>query len=66
MVGYTWFLSLLLITVGRMFKAGSASHLIPKDGAESACSSWAWGNIARMILQKILWTPELGYDVMAS
>lgn len=63
MVGYAWFLSVLLVVAGRLFNGWLRKRLIRKGWGRRRVLIVGTGDIARMILQKILWTPELGYDV---
>lgn len=64
MVGYAWFLSVLLITAGRMLNGWLRKQLIRRGWGRRQVLLVGTGDIARMILQKILWTPGLGYDVV--
>jgi exopolysaccharide biosynthesis polyprenyl glycosylphosphotransferase len=63
MVGYAWFLSMLLMMVGRLFNSWFRQHLIRQGWGRRRVLIVGTGDIARMILQKITWTPELGYNV---
>ncbi|HOT92342.1 MAG TPA: undecaprenyl-phosphate glucose phosphotransferase [Anaerolineae bacterium] len=63
MVGYAWLLSTLLLTVGRLFNSWLRQYLIRHGWGRRRVLIVGTGDIARMILQKILWTPHLGYDV---
>jgi len=64
MVGYAWFLSTLLMTVGRLFNSWLRQHLTRRGWGRRRLLIVGTGDVARMILQKIMWTPELGYDVV--
>ncbi len=65
MVVYAWFFSLVLLTLGRMFSDWLRRLLIRRRGwAHRRVLVLGTGEIARMILQKILWSPELGYDAV--
>ncbi|MGC9395680.1 MAG: undecaprenyl-phosphate glucose phosphotransferase [Anaerolineae bacterium] len=64
MVGYAWFLSTLLMAVGRLFNSWLRQYLIRNGWGRRRVLIVGLGDIARMILQKIMWTPELGYDVV--
>lgn len=64
MIFYAWILSLLLTTLGRLFNDWLRKRLIGKGWSRRRVLVLGTGDIAQMILQKILWTPELGYDVV--
>lgn len=64
MVVYAWFLSVLLITLGRLFNDWLRRRLVRRGWGRRQVLIVGLGPVARMILQKILWTPELGYDVV--
>lgn len=64
MIFYAWILSLLLTTLGRLFNSWLRKRLIRKGWGRRRVLVLGTGDIAKMILQKILWTPELGYDVV--
>jgi exopolysaccharide biosynthesis polyprenyl glycosylphosphotransferase len=64
MILYAWALSLLLLTLGRLLNSWLRQHLIRKGWGRRRVILVGTGDIARMILQKILWRPELGYDVV--
>lgn len=63
MVGYAWFLTVVLVTAGRLINGWLRRWLIRKGWGRHRVLIVGMGDVARMILQKILWTPELGYDV---
>jgi len=64
MVIYAWLLSTLLMVVGRLFNGWLRQHLIRRGWGRRRVLIVGTGDVARMILQKIMWTPELGYDVV--
>ena len=64
MVVYAWLLSTLLTVVGRLFNSWLRQHLIRRGWGRRRVLIVGTGDVARMILQKIMWTPELGYDVV--
>ncbi|MEA3397361.1 MAG: undecaprenyl-phosphate glucose phosphotransferase [Chloroflexota bacterium] len=64
MIFYAWILSLLLTTLGRLFNSWLRKRLIRKGWGHRRVLVLGTGDIAKMILQKIMWTPELGYDVV--
>ncbi len=63
MIGYAWLLSILLVTLGRVLNHWLRSYLIRHGWGRRRVLIVGTGDVARMILQKILWTPELGYEV---
>lgn len=62
MMLYAWVLSVLLVTLGRLLNDWLRRRLILRGWGRRRVFVVGTGDIARMILQKILWTPELGYD----
>mgnify|MGYP006280086913 CR=1 FL=1 len=66
MVIYAWLLSILMITLGRLFNSWLRNYLTRKGWGRRRVIVVGTGDIARMILQKILWSPELGYDVVGA
>lgn len=64
MIFYAWFLSSFLVMLGRLFNGWLRRRLIRRGWARRRVLVVGTGDVAHMILQKILWTPELGYDVI--
>lgn len=64
MVGYAWVLSMLLMMLGRLFNGWLRQYLIRQGWGRRRVLIVGTGDIARMILQKIMWTPGLGYEVV--
>jgi exopolysaccharide biosynthesis polyprenyl glycosylphosphotransferase len=64
MVAYAWLLSTLFLMGGRLFNSWLRQLLIRRGWGRRRVLIVGTGDIARMILQKIMWTPELGYDVV--
>ncbi len=64
MVGYAWLLTTLLLMGGRLFNSWLRQFLIRRGWGRRRVLIVGTGDIARMILQKLLWTPHLGYDVV--
>ncbi len=64
MVLYAWLLSIILVTSGRLFNGWLRQHLVRRGWGRRRVAVIGLGDIARMIVQKILWTPELGYDLI--
>ncbi len=63
MILYAWLLTALFVTLGRLFNSWLRRRLVRKGWGRRRLLVVGTGDIARMILQKALWTPELGYDV---
>jgi FlaA1/EpsC-like NDP-sugar epimerase len=64
MVLYAWAFSALLVALGRLLSSWLCRRLIRKGWGHRRVLVVGTGDIARMILQKVLWTPELGYDAV--
>jgi len=64
MVLYAWLLSILLVALGRLLNDWLRRRLVRRGWGRRRVLIVGVGEIARMILQKILWTPELGYDAV--
>lgn len=64
MIVYAWLLTILLITVGRILHQGARRFLRNRGIGEDRLLVVGTGETARIILQRILWTPELGYDLV--
>ncbi len=64
MVFYAWFSTVLLVSVNRVVNSWVRRWLVRRGWARQRALLVGTGDIARMILQKILWSPELGYDVL--
>lgn len=64
MIVYAWALSISLVAFNRVANSWVRRLLIRRGWARRRVLLIGTGEIAHMILQKILWTPELGYDVL--
>jgi exopolysaccharide biosynthesis polyprenyl glycosylphosphotransferase len=64
MILYAWAFSALLVALGRLLSSWLCKRLIRKGWGHRRVLVVGTGDIARMILQKVLWTPELGYDAV--
>jgi exopolysaccharide biosynthesis polyprenyl glycosylphosphotransferase len=64
MIGYAWILSILLTTLGRVMNSWLRKYLIRLGWGRRRVLIVGTGDVARMILQKLLWSPELGYDAV--
>ncbi len=64
MIGYAWVFSISLVTLGRVINSGLRKYLIQRGWGCRRVLIVGTGDVARMILQKLLWTPELGYDTV--
>jgi Undecaprenyl-phosphate glucose phosphotransferase len=64
MVLYAWVLSIALISFGRVLNSWLRRRLVRNGWGRRRVLLVGTGDVARMILQKILWSPELGYDAV--
>lgn len=64
MVFYAWFLSIFLIALGRLLNDWLRRRLVRRGWGRRSVLIVGTGDIARMILQKIIWSPDLGYDAL--
>ncbi|HDQ34963.1 MAG TPA: undecaprenyl-phosphate glucose phosphotransferase [Chloroflexi bacterium] len=64
MIFYAWALFIGLATLGRVINSWVRRKLVRYGWGRRRALLVGTGEIARMILQKILWSPELGYDVV--
>ena len=64
MILYAWTFSALLVALGRLLSSWLCKRLIRRGWGHRRVLVVGTGDIARMILQKVLWTPELGYDAV--
>ena len=63
MIFYAWALSIIFVALGRFSNSWLRKRLVRKGWGRRRVLLVGTGDVARMILQKILWSPELGYDV---
>ncbi len=66
MIGYTWLLTIALITVGRLAHGRLRAALQARGWGRDRVLVVGTGDVARMILQKILGNPSLGYEVVGA
>ncbi len=64
MLIYVWGFSILFLALGRLFNGWLRRRLVRSGWGRRRALILGTGPIAHMILQKILWTPSLGYDVV--
>ncbi|TFG71571.1 MAG: undecaprenyl-phosphate glucose phosphotransferase [Anaerolineales bacterium] len=64
MVGYAWICSIVFIILARFFNGWLRKALIRRGWGRHRVLLVGMGDVARMILQKLLWSPELGYDTV--
>jgi Undecaprenyl-phosphate glucose phosphotransferase len=62
LVGYAWLCSMVFIILARLINGWLRKYLIRRGWGRRKVLVIGLGDIARMILQKLLWSPELGYD----
>ncbi|MBN1260924.1 MAG: undecaprenyl-phosphate glucose phosphotransferase [Anaerolineae bacterium] len=64
MIVYAWLGAVILTTLGRLANSWLRKRLIRSGIGRRRVLLVGTGAIARMILQKILWSPALGYDIV--
>lgn len=64
MIVYAWLLSIMLIVFGRVLHKLVRTWLQGRGIGKDRLLLVGAGEMARVILQRILWSPELGYDVI--
>ena len=64
MIFYAWFLSIIFIALGRLVNDWYRRYLTRRGWGHRRVLVVGVGDIARMIVQKILWSAELGYDLV--
>lgn len=64
MLFYAWGLTIILLTIGRIFHQSLRSWLRDRGYGKDRILIVGTGDTARMVLQRIIWSPQLGYDVM--
>jgi Undecaprenyl-phosphate glucose phosphotransferase len=64
MIVYAWLLSILLIAMGRLLNDWLRRRLIRRGWGRRSVLIVGVGDVARMILQKVQWSPDLGYDAV--
>jgi exopolysaccharide biosynthesis polyprenyl glycosylphosphotransferase len=66
MIIYVWFLTIILITVGRLAHGRLRATLQARGWGRDRVLVVGTGDVARMILHKILGNPGLGYQVVGA
>ena len=64
MIVYAWLLSIILIVFGRVLHKLVRTWLQERGIGKDRLLLVGTGEMARVILQRILWSPELGYDII--
>jgi exopolysaccharide biosynthesis polyprenyl glycosylphosphotransferase len=64
MLVYSWFLAIFFIMVGRLIHQYVRQHLGSRYLARDRLVVVGTGDTARIIIQRVLWSPELGYDLI--
>ncbi len=61
---YAWMLSIILIVIGRMFHQSVRNWLRDRGLGQDRLLVVGTGETARIMLQRILWSPQLGYELV--
>jgi len=61
---YAWLLSIIFIVIGRMFHQSIRNWLRDRGLGQDRLLVVGTGETARFILQRILWSPQLGYELV--
>jgi exopolysaccharide biosynthesis polyprenyl glycosylphosphotransferase len=64
MIVYAWLLTILLLMLGRIVHQGIRNTLREWGLGKDRLLLVGTGDTARMILQRILWSPQLGYETV--
>lgn len=64
MIIYAWLLSIFLIMIGRVIHQFVRDYLRDKGMGKDRLLIVGTGEVARIILQRILWSPQLGYELI--
>lgn len=64
MLVYSWALMIILLTFGRVLHQWLRSRLRDRGIGKDRVLVVGTGDTARMMLQRIVWSPQLGYDVV--
>ncbi len=64
MLIYDWFLTIVLLTLGRFVHSWFRKRLQDRGIGKDRVIIVGTGDTARMILQRIVWSPDLGYDLV--
>jgi exopolysaccharide biosynthesis polyprenyl glycosylphosphotransferase len=63
-VVYTWLLAIMLLMIGRFLHHAARSYLRDRGWGKDRLIVVGTGEVARIILQRILWSPHLGYEIV--
>lgn len=64
MIIYAWLLSIILIMLGRLIHQFVRDYLRDRGVGKDRLLIVGSGEVARIILQRILWSPQLGYELV--
>lgn len=64
MLIYAWALTIILLTSGRIFHGWVRGRLRDRGIGKDRVLVVGTGDTARMMLQRIVWSPQLGYDIV--
>ncbi|RMH00466.1 MAG: undecaprenyl-phosphate glucose phosphotransferase [Chloroflexi bacterium] len=64
MIVYDWLLTIILLMLGRMFHQMVRAWLRERGIGKDKLLIVGTGDMARIITQRVLWSPQLGYDLI--
>lgn len=64
MIIYAWLLTILLIMIGRILQQQIRLQLRKRGVGKDRLLIVGTGDMARIILQRIIWSPQLGYELL--
>jgi exopolysaccharide biosynthesis polyprenyl glycosylphosphotransferase len=64
MIIYAWLISIILIMLGRVIHQFVRDYLRDRGIGKDRLLIVGTGEVARIILQRILWSPQLGYELV--
>ena len=64
MIVYSWLLSIIFIVIGRMLHQSIRHQLRDQGMGKDRLLVVGTGDTARIMLQRILWSPQLGYELV--
>ncbi len=64
MIVYSWLLAIIFIVIGRMLHQSIRHWLRDRGMGKDRLLVVGTGDTARIMLQRILWSPQLGYELV--